>query len=110
VTTFSRGATNPTLEHAVFDAPPGRLVGPVGVPDAGFYVFRVLSSAPQRRETLFEATPTIRQTLIQVGRQQQVNAFIAFYRQRWKQRTVCQPGYVIAECRNGPPLTAAPAK
>ncbi|HEY2398367.1 MAG TPA: hypothetical protein VGH78_05180 [Solirubrobacteraceae bacterium] len=35
---------------------------------------------------------------------QRVEAFIAAYRQRWKQRTSCEPGYVIAECRNGPPL------
>jgi hypothetical protein len=35
---------------------------------------------------------------------QQVRAFIAAYRRRWKQRTTCQPGYVIAECRDGPPL------
>jgi len=33
-----------------------------------------------------------------------VAAFVAAYRQRWKQRTTCMPGYVIAECRNGPPL------
>jgi hypothetical protein len=35
---------------------------------------------------------------------QRIGAFIAAYRQRWKQRTVCQPGYLIAECRNGPAL------
>jgi PPIC-type PPIASE domain len=108
VTTLSRGAANPTLERAVFHAPLRTLAGPVAVPSAGFYLFRVLSSEPRRRETLFEATPAIRQTLLQAGRQQQVNAFIAFYRQRWKRRTVCQSGYVIAECRNGLPLTAAP--
>jgi hypothetical protein len=37
-----------------------------------------------------------------------VSAFIAAYRQRWKRRTTCRPGYIIAECRNGPPLQAAP--
>jgi SurA-like N-terminal domain len=41
--------------------------------------------------------------------QRQISAFLAAYRQRWKQRTTCEPGYVIAECRNGPPLPALPA-
>jgi hypothetical protein len=40
---------------------------------------------------------------------QRVATFIAAYRQRWKQRTTCEPGYVIAECRNGPPLPRASA-
>jgi hypothetical protein len=35
-----------------------------------------------------------------------VAAFAAAYRRRWKRRTSCEPGYVIAECRNGPPLPA----
>jgi hypothetical protein len=39
--------------------------------------------------------------------QQRISAFTAAYRQRWKQRTTCQPGYVIAECRNGPPLSGS---
>jgi hypothetical protein len=40
---------------------------------------------------------------------QPLNAFVASFRRRWRQRTSCRPGYVIAECRNGPPLPAAPA-
>jgi hypothetical protein len=32
------------------------------------------------------------------GRQRQLNAFTAAYRQRWIRRTSCRPGYVIAEC------------
>jgi hypothetical protein len=43
------------------------------------------------------------------GRPQRFSAFLAAFRLRWKQRTTCQPGYVIAECRNGPPLSASPA-
>jgi hypothetical protein len=42
--------------------------------------------------------------------QQRINAFLVAYRQRWKQRTSCRPGYVIAECKNGPPLSGAPAR
>lgn len=60
-------------------------------------------------QTLPAATPAIHQILVQRARQQQFSAFLAAFRQRWKQRTVCEPGYVIAECRNGPPLSASPA-
>jgi hypothetical protein len=41
-------------------------------------------------------------------RRQRISAFVAAYRQRWKQRTTCRPGYVIAECRNGPALSQSP--
>lgn len=63
----------------------------------------------QRGQTLPGATPAIRQTLLQTRRQRQIGVFNVAFRQRWKQRTTCQPGYVIAECRNGPPLSASPA-
>jgi hypothetical protein len=42
-------------------------------------------------------------------RRQPLGAFVAAYRRRWKQRTTCRPGYVVAECRNGPPLPTVPA-
>ncbi len=54
--------------------------------------------------TLPAATRAIREILVAEGRRQRFRAFEAAYSQRWKQRTTCQPGYVIAECRNGPPL------
>jgi hypothetical protein len=41
-----------------------------------------------------------------VAAARQVAAFAAAYRERWKLRTSCQPGYIVAECRDGPPLSA----
>jgi hypothetical protein len=43
------------------------------------------------------------------GRHQPLDGFVASFRRRWRQRTTCQPGYVVAECRNGPSLPSAPA-
>jgi hypothetical protein len=40
-------------------------------------------------------------------RERQVTLFAAAYRQRWKQRTTCQRGYIVPECRNGPPLQSS---
>lgn len=59
------------------------------------------------RRTLAGATAAIRQTLLAAERERQVAAFVAAYRQRWKQRTTCQPGYIVAECRTGPPLSTS---
>jgi hypothetical protein len=60
-------------------------------------------------QTLAAATPVIRQTLLQLGQQRLVRAFLASYRRRWKQRTNCRAGYIVPECGNGPPLPAAPS-
>jgi hypothetical protein len=38
---------------------------------------------------------------------QRISAFLAAYRERWKRRTTCRPGYVIPECSDGPPLSGS---
>jgi hypothetical protein len=85
-------------------------VSPAGI--ARYYhshagLFRAPGHKPQ---TLATATPAIRQTLVRAGQDERLSAFIAEYRRRWKLRTSCQPGYVVRECRNGPPLPGAPTK
>jgi hypothetical protein len=60
------------------------------------------------RQTLAAVTPTIRQKLAQAVQERRVSTFIAEYRQRWKQRTTCAPGYVIPECRNSSRVLASP--
>lgn len=62
----------------------------------------------RRGQTLQAATPAIREILRRTQRSQQISVWVAAYRQRWKQRTTCGPGYVIPECRNGPQLSASP--
>jgi hypothetical protein len=46
----------------------------------------------RQRQTLKAATPTIRQILLEAERRQHLDAFTAAFRQRWKQRTTCEPG------------------
>jgi SurA N-terminal domain len=41
-------------------------------------------------------------------RERRVAGFAAAYRQRWRLRTRCEPGYIVAECGNGPPLPGVP--
>jgi SurA N-terminal domain len=63
-----------------------------------------------RAQTLAAAKPAIRNALVEFARERQVAAFAAAYRQRWKQRTTCEPGYIVPECNNGPPLPSAPVE
>jgi foldase protein PrsA len=107
IVTYVQGEAASPLDHAVFAAQPGSLSGPVAVPSAGnFYVFRVLETNARRVKPLREVAGRIRQTLI-AGRQQRAyEALVAGWLRRWKQRTSCRLGYVIPECREGPPLPA----
>jgi hypothetical protein len=66
-------------------------------------------SAQFRGQTLERARATIGQTLLEDARRQRLDAFTSAFRARWKQRTACFAGYVIAECRNSPALPASPA-
>jgi hypothetical protein len=68
---------------------------------------RQLRGPSHRRQTLRAATPAIRRALLESERERQVATFAVAYRQRWKLRTSCQPGYIIPECRNGPPLPSS---
>jgi hypothetical protein len=45
-----------------------------------------------------------RRTPLPAAALRRIGAFQIAYRERWKQRTSCRPGYVIAECREGPRL------
>jgi len=47
---------------------------------------------------------TARRTLTAVHRERALTRFVSDYRRRWRARTVCAEGYVVAECSNGPPL------
>jgi hypothetical protein len=42
-----------------------------------------------------------------VAQQKAFARFLAEYSKRWKSRTVCAPGYVIASCSNAPPRDGA---
>ena len=84
--------------------------GDNSVPPAQIARYYHTHSSEFRHQTPAAAAPAIRQTLLAIERERQVAAFAAAYRQRWKQRTSCQPAFIVAECRNGPPLPASPSK
>jgi len=80
--------------------------GVAGVPQSQIaaYYRAHASRFAGRGQTLSAAAPAIREQLLAGARVQAVSAFVAAFRQRWKRLTSCRPGYVIAECANGPAL------
>jgi hypothetical protein len=99
--TYARDEPAPALNRALFAARIGALSGPVAVPSAGaFYVFRVLSATGRHARPLNEVASKIRQTLALREQQRAYEAFADGFQRRWRRRTSCRGGYVIAECRN----------
>jgi foldase protein PrsA len=100
------GVQSPTLVHAVFDTPLGRLTGPVrAVPETqpavvDYYLFKVTGEHRSSPRRLAQVATEVRDTLVKEDRQRGLAAFIRDYERRWRSRTLCAPGYVVLECRN----------
>lgn len=101
-----RGVSPPALVHAAFNAPRGRLLGPLhapplaGAPVRTYYLFRVTKAEPATPQSRAEVAPQIRQTLTELSARHAWAAFVRSYEHRWRQRTLCAPGYLAPECRN----------
>jgi PPIC-type PPIASE domain len=102
----AEGAQSPVLVHAVFAARRGAIVGPVKVPATAepmthdYYLFKVTGAIPASHEPLARVAERIRRTLAAQERERSLAAFTRAYEARWRTRTLCAPGYVVAECRN----------
>jgi parvulin-like peptidyl-prolyl isomerase len=109
----AKGTLEKTLDAGVFSAPKGKLMGPVQT-QFGWYVFKVTKITPGKTQSLAQATPTIKQTLVSQNQQKALTAFVNDFRTRWRDKTECRDGYTTSDCKNGPkptptPSTAAPA-
>jgi foldase protein PrsA len=62
---------------------------------AGYYELNRQRFAGQ---SLAQATPLIARLLTTANRQRALDRFLADFHERWKQRTVCQRGYVTRDC------------
>ena len=102
LTVARNGQQDRALEQAAFRARPGQVVGPVNT-DFGSYVFRLERAVPASQQTLPQATEQIRQILRGQKEQRALEEFVRDFERRHKEETLCAPGYVVAECRNGPP-------
>jgi foldase protein PrsA len=103
----AKGSLEKSLDTAVFSAKKGALEGPIKT-QFGWYDFRVTKIHPQKTQSLAQATPTIKQTLISQNQQKALNDFVANFRKRWRDKTECRAGYTTSDCKNGPKPTPTP--
>ncbi len=99
----------PPLDHAIFAAKPNVLSGPVGI-SLGYYVFEVTRTYPPYHKTPMQVQAEIRTLLSSELYNQTLVAFIREWRARWRARTDCQAGYVVAKCRQFKASSAALAE
>lgn len=97
----------PPLDHAIFAVKPNVLSGPVGI-SLGYYVFEVKRTYPPHQKTLAQVQVAIRQKLPNILYKQALVTFVREWRKRWTAITDCQPGYVVAKCRQFKASSAAP--
>jgi foldase protein PrsA len=95
------GQQEKAFDSAVFKAVKGQIQGPVKT-QFGYYVFQVTKLTPKSQQSLQQATPTIKQLLQQQGQQKALNDFVKDFEKKWKGRTNCRKGFVVAMCKNAP--------
>lgn len=86
------------LDHAIFAADLNVLSGPVRI-SLGYYIFVVKRIHPPQQKALVQVQTTIRQKLPNILYKQALTTFVSGWRTRWRARTDCLVGYVVAKCR-----------
>jgi foldase protein PrsA len=98
----AKGQEDKALDRVAFSARKGAILGPVKG-QFGWYVVRVVAITPPKTTTLAQATPQIRTLLSQQSAQQRAAKFTSDFQKRWKAKTSCRAGYVVALlCKNAP--------
>jgi foldase protein PrsA len=75
------------------------LSGPVKTP-FGYYIFEVLSTKPGTQQPLSKVQATVKQQLISTGEQSALTKFTKDFKNKWKSKTECRSGYVVADCKS----------
>jgi foldase protein PrsA len=94
----TKGQQDTALDSAAFSAPTNKVLGPVKG-QFGYYVFEVSQIKPATQQSLAQATPQIRQTLVS---QQQTNAQTSIdnrAKKDWLSQTTCRSTYAMADCK-----------
>lgn len=95
------------LDRAIFAAQRNVLSGPVKI-NLGYYVFEVKRVLPPVQKMLAQVQAAIRQQLPNIQYKKALGAFIGGWRMRWRARTDCRAGYVVAKCRQFKASSTAP--
>jgi len=103
-----KGQQEKALDDATFSAPKGKVVGPVKT-QFGYYVFEVDKIMPGSQQSLDQSKDSIKQLLVSQQQQKKIEAFSKQFESKWKDRTDCRKGYVMANCSNAPKKSATTA-
>lgn len=98
VAAVGKGQEPAPLDEAIFAAKKSVLSGPVKTP-AGYYVFEVQAIHASHQQTLAQAKRQVRQLLAAQGQQQALSKFVVSFKKKWRSKTDCRAGYVVAECK-----------
>ncbi len=94
-----KGEEEKALDTAIFSSAKNVLSGPVKTP-FGYYIFEVLSVTTGTQQPLSKVQATIKQQLISTGQQSALTKFTKDFKNKWKAKTECRSGYVVADCKS----------
>lgn len=100
------GVLEGDLDAAVFDAPLNQIEGPVTT-SLGTYIFEVTKVTPATTQPFSQVSAQLVQQLQSQKQQEIFTDFIADYRSKWADVTICADGFVIDRCDNFKGTTAA---
>ena len=95
----AQGSQETAFDKAIFSAKEGQVEGPVKT-SLGYYVFEVTKETPKKTQSLAQTQQSIRQIVASEKQQKALAAFGKYYQERWRQKTECQKGYIVADCNN----------
>lgn len=103
----------PPVGPAIFQAPIGKVEGPVKYATSGQVVFEVEKQNPEKTQPLGEAEAQIKSQLSQQQQEEVFGGFVTKFQSLWRSRTFCAGGYEVEKCANfktsGRPAEADPA-
>jgi foldase protein PrsA len=93
-----KGQEQKGLSESAFAAKRGVLSGPVKTP-FGYYVYEVKAIHAPTQQSLTQVKASVKQQLASTQQQAALTKFVKEFKERWKARTECRTGYVVANCK-----------
>jgi len=93
-----KGQEEKPLDEAIFSASKDTLGGPVKT-TFGYYIYEVKSVTPGSQQSFAQAKASIKAQLASTGQQEALSKFVKEFKKRWKEKTDCASGYVVADCK-----------
>ena len=99
LTEVVKGQEEQALDAAIFSAAKGVLTGPVKSP-FGYYVLDVQSITAATAQSLAQVRGSIKSQLAATQQQEALSKFVKEFKNKWKAKTECRSGFVVADCKS----------